>query len=389
MSTSATSWIVLMSVAAVIVLLGVIVYQTRPRARVFDFYENRKELNKETGGLQHELDTLREGWIMWPAGGTAVAIPAETLSHIERLILLNPDVSGPEYSRLFVGNEMNVKSTILDLTKRAQDAGVNVRWSTHSYLSIVINDHRSDLASARIEFLLPGIESAFRPSFIIKKLGNPRLFETLVKMYESVWKESKEATVPSAEGTIPSPAPATIPNAASMNQWAGKLEAVVTRGPRLQIRFNPDLEPYRFAESLYDTTHYRMVVYNDGPGTADNLQVWLTAIAPRPQSPLFRADFPYAVRWSQGTTKDNIGYRLNPRSEIQYEFLFWWISSSNQLMIDGVDTKHEPRDARFPMEDTEIWRMDYEITCASEEPQKVCFLVKRDGQKVIVSRVES
>ncbi len=152
----------------------------------------------------------------------------------------------------------------------------------------------------------------------------------------------------------------------------------------VEIRFGPDA-PYRFVESMHDTTHSRMGIYNPGPSTVDNLQVWLIRITPRPLSPLFPADFPYAVRWAHGENKDTVGYHLNSKSETHYEFLSWWVAASNQLYVDGIDTKHEPRDARFPIEDGESWRMDYEVTCIGAEPQRVSFLVRRIGQGIFVS----
>ena len=202
---------------------------------------------------------------------------------------------------------------------------------------------------------------------------------------------------PSLFGAPPSPQQATPVSheapkppaiAASMSQWAGDLEMVVTRGPRLEIRFFSDTEPYRFLESPHGEIHYRMGIYNHGPGTAENLQVWLTSITPRPSSPLFHADFPYAVRWTHGDRKDNIGYRVNPRSELHFEFLRFWIASTGALMLDGIDTKQEPRDARFPIEENESWRMEYEISCANSDLRRIVFLVRREGQTLLVSRVD-
>ncbi len=202
------------------------------------------------------------------------------------------------------------------------------------------------------------------------------------------FKKPKEKTS-SANGIIKTYSEQSAPTRASTKPMDAGLDLVVTRGPRLEVRFIPDTEPYRFVGPLHDTTHYRIGVYNDGPGTADNLQIWLIGITPRPSSPLFHADFPYAVRWAQGNVKDNIGYRLNPRSEIHYEFLSWWISASDQLYVDGIDTKHDPRDARFPMQENESWRMEYEVTCANSGPERVAFLVRREGQQVFVLRLDS
>ncbi len=163
-------------------------------------------------------------------------------------------------------------------------------------------------------------------------------------------------------------------------------QPAVTRGPKLDIRFFPNVEPYHFIESPHNEAHYRMGIYNDGPGTAENLQAWLLRITPRPSSPLFRADFPYAARWAQGYFKDDISYRLNPKSEVHFELLVFWISHAGEMILDGIDTKQESRDSRFPIEDKESWRMEYEVSCANADLQRPVFLVRREGQKLFVSR---
>jgi hypothetical protein len=176
--------------------------------------------------------------------------------------------------------------------------------------------------------------------------------------------------------------------AASHGQFAGNLEMVVTRGPRIEIRFNPNIQPYHFLESPHDTTHYRMGVYNDGPGTADNLEVRLVKITPRPLDMSFRADFPYAVRWALGNVIDNISYRLNAKTELHYELLSWWVSSDQRLIVDGIDTKQAAsRDSRFQIEEGESWRVDYEIAWANAAPEKVSFVVRREAKTILMSRL--
>jgi len=192
---SGTAWLTVTSIIVMLILLAVIVYQTRPRTSVADLYTDRRDLNRSVGGLLAELDSVKKGWIMWPAGGSSVSIPSESLSHIQRLILLDPkQYSGAYAKRFLAGSAGIVSSAITDLTVRAQKAGTEVRWNPDCFLSIVIHDHFSDDAWARMELLLPGIESVDRPSIRITKKSHADLFRALVKMYEYLWNE--ESTAP-------------------------------------------------------------------------------------------------------------------------------------------------------------------------------------------------
>jgi cbb3-type cytochrome oxidase subunit 3 len=154
-------------------------------------FENRDDLNRKRGGLSKELEFLKKGWVVWPAAGSAIPLSDERLKNIDRLILLNPNEQVVEYAETFKARGRDiVANAIRDLTQRAQGLQIPVRWYTYPYASIVIHDHVSDGAWARIELLLPGIESAHRPSIIIKKSVHPLLFGRLVEMYEYMWAKS-------------------------------------------------------------------------------------------------------------------------------------------------------------------------------------------------------
>lgn len=159
------------------------------------FYANRESLNEATGGLQKELDNLREGWVMWPGGVTSIASPITTFSHIERLMVLDPEnqTSITEYCRVFFASKDNAVSSIKDVTRRAQEAGVRVRWSPRFYLGFVIHDPRAKSGLARIEIPYPGIVSAYRSNFTVTRSADHELFETIIQAYECAWKESKDA----------------------------------------------------------------------------------------------------------------------------------------------------------------------------------------------------
>src|ERR1700676_4486321 len=141
------------------------------------FYDDRKWLNVGTGGLHQELDGLREGLVMWPGGVTTIAFPPNTFGHVARMILLDPDNSASvtEYCKLFTGSDHNVVSTVREVTRRAQNAGVKVRWAQRVYLGAVINDPKGN-GWARIEVLYPGLDSSLRSNFIVTKAERRDLF---------------------------------------------------------------------------------------------------------------------------------------------------------------------------------------------------------------------
>lgn len=214
MSSGATAWVALV----VGILLGALSFDVIYRARRssgtgaragLPAFEDREQLSSRRGSLQHELAMVRNGWIIWPVGGTSGALANETLANIERLILRHPHEDSDLYATHFgPGSSSVVSSIIADLTVRAQKLGISVRWSSDFDLSMIISDRANDDAWARIELLLPGIDSAYRPSILVMKTDRPRIFQTLVKTYEHMWGQSIEvprrpALVGSADRSSP------------------------------------------------------------------------------------------------------------------------------------------------------------------------------------------
>jgi hypothetical protein len=120
-------------------------------------------------------------------------------------ILLDPeDISGvADYCGRFFATEQNMISTILEVTRRAQKANVEVRWSPYMFQGMVINDPEDEGASSayvRVELLYPGIESEFRSNFIVKRSNNKELFQTLVKAYKRTWDDARPAVLPKPPG---------------------------------------------------------------------------------------------------------------------------------------------------------------------------------------------
>lgn len=155
-------------------------------------YQNQEVLNKARGGLPSELANCNQAWVIWQAGGSARNLPRESLKgHIQRMILLHPDVDLGGYIKSFdAGNTDNVRGSIRLLTHNARLAGVEVRHHHAPNFSVIINDPVSDSAWARIEVLLPMSTASKRPSLFISKNTHPELFRSLVQSYEDLWKDS-------------------------------------------------------------------------------------------------------------------------------------------------------------------------------------------------------
>src|ERR1019366_5783977 len=92
MSTSATSWLMMVFAVAVTGLMLVIVYQTRQQARTAEFYEDRSALRVDRHSIQEELERLGDSfWVMWQVGHQMTQIAPEARKKISKMILGNPN----------------------------------------------------------------------------------------------------------------------------------------------------------------------------------------------------------------------------------------------------------------------------------------------------------
>lgn len=148
---------------------------------------------------------------------------------------------------------------------------------------------------------------------------------------------------------------------------------------RLEVRFGQH-EPYKRLGSW--CTHYRVGVYNCGPAMAENLELWLMNIEPRPRAPIFNADYPYRVRRASSAKGEDVGCHLNPEHEELFELLWFWMSSPDGegLMVDGIDTKRHETVRRFPIKPDESWRLTYKVSCANSNPIILVFSCYASGR---------
>ncbi len=166
-----------------------------------------------------------------------------------------------------------------------------------------------------------------------------------------------------------------------------KLEPIV-----LEIHPAPGEALRPFVETAHGETHFRMEIYNAGTESGHNVEVRLIEIEPLPRSAYFgaRADFPYMVRLAHMAdiiVDPSTAHDINPGTGRQFELLYFWESSDHRLMVDGINTKQPFRDARFDIEQNEGWQMTYEISSAQTSIQRPQFLLRREGMKLLMSRL--
>jgi hypothetical protein len=165
-----------------------------------------------------------------------------------------------------------------------------------------------------------------------------------------------------------------------------RIEAL-TNKPKLEVRFL-SIAPYIYLDGQY--THYRIGVYNPGPAKIEHVKMELLSITPLPTAGTFSANFPYPVRRENDPEpKHNErinadGKTLNPDDEERFEPLWFWLSSDNRVMVDGLDTKPIQWDGKFEMQEEESWCLRYRVSSAQTRSQITSFLVRREGTRVVM-----
>jgi hypothetical protein len=154
---------------------------------------------------------------------------------------------------------------------------------------------------------------------------------------------------------------------------------------KLELRFS-QVEPYCFRE-IHSITHHRVGIYNRSSVSAENVEVFLTLISPRPLSLLFPADYPYRVRRESSPVVETSGCRINPAQEELFEFAKSYLSSGMGVVVDGMDTKNERGKNPIPFEKNEYWHLKYKVTCANADLESVVFIVRRMGDDIVVERI--
>lgn len=133
----------------------------------------------------------------------------------------------------------------------------------------------------------------------------------------------------------------------------------------------------------------RIGVVNLGPSLAENVEMLLSNISPRPRDMEFGADFPYRVVRASVGRFESRGCSINPHEEEKFELLIWWISGDNRFIVDGINTKARTTDVprpRFVLERDERWQLSYTVTAANARRVEFSIIVKVEDGSVSVVR---
>jgi len=162
-------------------------------------------------------------------------------------------------------------------------------------------------------------------------------------------------------------------------------DQVLNRSARLTVKFTQD-SPYRRVQN--QRTFYRVGIFNDGPAVAENVEMWLDAITPRPRSQLFPGDFPYRVTREGLAVVEMKGCEINPKGEQLFEIARSWVSGEGRLIVDGIETKRPLAGwagaALFEMERDEQWKLMYRIMSANAQPVHFTLGMGADGDTLSI-----
>lgn len=124
---------------------------------------------------------------------------------------------------------------------------------------------------------------------------------------------------------------------------------------------------------------WRFRVHNHGPATANNVQMRLRDVDPRPKYGRWQADYPYPVS-RVGRTLDGPPSRINIGDEEDYE-VWTWLGSDGNLYA-SIHTKDKLK--QTVIEPSEILELKYELT--AENADRVCFSMQmsvKDGAVIM------
>jgi hypothetical protein len=153
------------------------------------FYEERDSLTSAT----EELKDVQELWAAWHSGTVAHTKEFFPKGRKGRLILTHPkSVQMKELEKVSEKSAEGLATDIKELTKALIEKSVDVKWFDGPVCnSILVANPKSNSAWIRVEIVVPKKPAGKRPSFLVKKASNKKLFDTLYESYIEMWNASK------------------------------------------------------------------------------------------------------------------------------------------------------------------------------------------------------
>jgi len=188
----------------------------------------------------------------------------------------------------------------------------------------------------------------------------------------------KDMTNPSL--TAGTKIPSETENAKPEHVGAKDKAAVVAQPKSLQIKFS-EHPPYRWEGG--GQIHFRFAVYNpSGRSAAENVQVSLTDIAPRPRDTQFSGDFPYPVYSEQ--LSQGVPVLINPDTEHLFEIAMVWKGGEDgkQLIVGGLGKQPGNYNSGIFMDRDEVWHLHMRVTAANARPFEIVFKMWADNGSI-------
>lgn len=153
------------------------------------FYESRSQLDS----VEHELSDVEEIWAAWHVGPYRDFEAFFPKGRRGRILLTSPSSSAlGELGKIRKGDVNTMASVIRSITKHAMEKDLEVRWFDGLICNnVIVADPHKDRSWMRVELIIPHGSPQSRPSFLVVKDGNERLYHTFSSAFEKMWEASQ------------------------------------------------------------------------------------------------------------------------------------------------------------------------------------------------------
>lgn len=158
------------------------------------WWPSRDNFENETGGIDAELDSVKEAWAAFEIGHYYVGMHESRQKKIKRMILLNPETDLVRNWTQEDGSTKRANEDIREASTKAVAHQNCVRWSHMPIINAVFGDPNSKDAWVRINNQLPGVQAANWPSVKITRAHQRRLYESALASFEALWKRGNPPT---------------------------------------------------------------------------------------------------------------------------------------------------------------------------------------------------
>jgi len=175
--------------------------------------------------------------------------------------------------------------------------------------------------------------------------------------------------------------------------WRDERQKVEELTRRLSLRVSlSSLQDHRYDPNQHERCY--LVLNNEGPGVAENVQIELNDVQPRPLYADFLHRFPQPVAFPVGEPVASAQYhaaagrRINEGESASFPLIVLRRNDNGAfgvVGVDGVDTRSngqaEHRWTAFAL--GERWDLHLRVSAANADPQEIVVTVEREGERLI------